>query len=198
MANVDDSDQSDGSEISTNRNDPILHFLLIVIVIVAFTVSIYRLIIAIRRLRHRPQIRGSTLPNSRVPAQSESTQGPVDHDHQPPTVIELVPSLENEKNGSRGLELLSVRQNDIVFEKAGEGRMVGNDANVCAVCLSEFAEEEELRILPECLHSFHKSCVDTWLFSHSTCPICRTKTALLSPLPPEIGRYRTEENDQRI
>ncbi|XP_010512806.1 PREDICTED: RING-H2 finger protein ATL64-like [Camelina sativa] len=43
----------------------------------------------------------------------------------------------------------------------------------CAVCLSEFEEEEEGRILPKCGHSFHVSCIDTWFRSRSTCPLCR-------------------------
>ncbi|XP_010413108.1 PREDICTED: RING-H2 finger protein ATL64-like [Camelina sativa] len=43
----------------------------------------------------------------------------------------------------------------------------------CAVCLSEFEEEEEGRLLPKCGHSFHVSCIDTWFRSRSTCPLCR-------------------------
>ncbi|XP_028773752.1 RING-H2 finger protein ATL13-like [Neltuma alba] len=43
----------------------------------------------------------------------------------------------------------------------------------CAVCLSEFEPEDKLRLLPKCSHAFHMDCIDTWLLSHSTCPICR-------------------------
>ncbi|CAO2813640.1 unnamed protein product [Amaranthus hypochondriacus] len=43
----------------------------------------------------------------------------------------------------------------------------------CAVCLAEFEEGESLRILPKCSHAFHIPCIDTWLTSHITCPICR-------------------------
>ena len=45
----------------------------------------------------------------------------------------------------------------------------------CAVCLSALEDEEMARLLPNCKHSFHVGCIDTWLASHSTCPICRTK-----------------------
>lgn len=59
------------------------------------------------------------------------------------------------------------------YHKAGIScNLVGKDG-VCAVCLGEFEEGEELRTLPECLHSFHVSCIDMWLFSHPNCPICR-------------------------
>ncbi|CAN1228621.1 Putative RING-H2 finger protein ATL49 [Linum grandiflorum] len=60
----------------------------------------------------------------------------------------------------------------------------------CAVCLCEFEQEDKLRLLPKCSHAFHVECIDTWLLSHSTCPLCR------SSLPdnnnhnrPEMERY---------
>ncbi|KAJ0430636.1 putative transcription factor C2H2 family [Helianthus annuus] len=43
----------------------------------------------------------------------------------------------------------------------------------CAVCLGEFEEDEDVRIMPECAHVFHVSCIDMWLFSHDSCPLCR-------------------------
>ncbi|KMZ69036.1 E3 ubiquitin-protein ligase, ATL family [Zostera marina] len=43
----------------------------------------------------------------------------------------------------------------------------------CAVCLCEFDDEDKLRLLPMCTHAFHLNCIDTWLLSNSTCPLCR-------------------------
>ncbi|KAF8779879.1 hypothetical protein HU200_002146 [Digitaria exilis] len=43
----------------------------------------------------------------------------------------------------------------------------------CAVCLSEFEDEERLRLLPKCSHAFHPDCIGEWLASHVTCPVCR-------------------------
>ncbi|XP_050228382.1 RING-H2 finger protein ATL80-like [Mercurialis annua] len=43
----------------------------------------------------------------------------------------------------------------------------------CAICLSEFAAGDEIRVLPQCGHGFHVTCIDTWLGSHSSCPSCR-------------------------
>ncbi|WCJ21682.1 RING/U-box superfamily protein [Euphorbia peplus] len=43
----------------------------------------------------------------------------------------------------------------------------------CPVCLCEFTEKDKLRLLPACSHAFHIDCIDTWLLSNSTCPLCR-------------------------
>ncbi|KAL6185461.1 hypothetical protein ACLB2K_041594 [Fragaria x ananassa] len=55
----------------------------------------------------------------------------------------------------------------------------------CAVCLCEFEPEDKLRLLPKCSHAFHMECIDTWLLSHSTCPLCR------STLLPEFSQNNT-------
>ncbi|KAJ0051496.1 hypothetical protein Pint_00041 [Pistacia integerrima] len=44
----------------------------------------------------------------------------------------------------------------------------------CAVCLSKFEPQDQLRLLPLCCHAFHALCIDTWLESNQTCPLCRS------------------------
>ncbi|XP_062221211.1 RING-H2 finger protein ATL72-like [Phragmites australis] len=44
---------------------------------------------------------------------------------------------------------------------------------LCAVCLEEIESGEMVRQLPACRHLFHVECIDMWLHSHSTCPLCR-------------------------
>ncbi|XP_027337571.1 RING-H2 finger protein ATL54-like [Abrus precatorius] len=51
-----------------------------------------------------------------------------------------------------------------------EGLIEGTE---CLVCLSEFQQEESLKLLPKCSHAFHVPCIDTWLRSHKNCPLCR-------------------------
>ncbi|XP_078438820.1 RING-H2 finger protein ATL13-like [Wolffia australiana] len=63
----------------------------------------------------------------------------------------------------------------------------GKDPFDCAVCLCEFDPDDKLRLLPACSHAFHLPCIDTWLLSHSTCPLCRCpllSAAAESPPPP--------------
>ncbi|KAI3515050.1 hypothetical protein L1887_13799 [Cichorium endivia] len=43
----------------------------------------------------------------------------------------------------------------------------------CAICLAEYEDGDEIRVLPQCGHGFHVGCIDTWLGSHSSCPSCR-------------------------
>ncbi|KAL3623091.1 hypothetical protein CASFOL_031907 [Castilleja foliolosa] len=59
----------------------------------------------------------------------------------------------------------------VKFRKSGEVDAAINDQ--CPVCLSAFAEGEEIRQLSACKHAFHAACVDMWLYSHSSCPVCR-------------------------
>ena len=44
----------------------------------------------------------------------------------------------------------------------------------CTVCLEDFRVGDQVRILP-CLHSYHCSCIDTWLLEHGDCPICKIR-----------------------
>ncbi|PSR98266.1 RING-H2 finger protein [Actinidia chinensis var. chinensis] len=65
-------------------------------------------------------------------------------------------------------------------------KYTNNEANkegTCAVCLGEFTEGEEVRVLHECGHSFHVPCIDMWLWSHPNCPLCRA-VAIPASLPP--------------
>jgi hypothetical protein len=67
-------------------------------------------------------------------------------------------------------------------------------AGCCAVCLEELRDGALVRMLASCKHYFHVECVDVWLLSHATCPVCRGSpgqemvrlgvASLSPPLPP--------------
>ncbi|KAK1274509.1 E3 ubiquitin-protein ligase ATL4 [Acorus gramineus] len=64
----------------------------------------------------------------------------------------------------------------------------------CAVCLSTFEADDRLRLLPSCGHAFHSQCIDAWLRSASTCPLCRSQieSPLPLPTPPPPQEEETE------
>ncbi|KAF8379066.1 hypothetical protein HHK36_028493 [Tetracentron sinense] len=80
-----------------------------------------------------------------------------------------------------GLDEVLIKSIAVCKYKKGDGLVEGTD---CSVCLSEFQEDESLRLLPKCSHAFHLPCIDTWLKSHSNCPLCRANiiSTNLSPL----------------
>jgi hypothetical protein len=64
----------------------------------------------------------------------------------------------------------------------------------CAVCLCEFEMDDELRLLPTCGHAFHVPCIDAWLLSNSTCPLCRG--SILAEYSPDSSPFlRVLESD---
>ncbi|XP_069047896.1 RING finger protein 24 isoform X3 [Lepisosteus oculatus] len=42
---------------------------------------------------------------------------------------------------------------------------------ICAVCLEEFKQKDELGICP-CKHAFHRKCLIKWLEVRKVCPLC--------------------------
>ncbi|PIA55261.1 hypothetical protein AQUCO_00800174v1 [Aquilegia coerulea] len=43
----------------------------------------------------------------------------------------------------------------------------------CSVCLGDYQAEDRLQQIPVCGHTFHMDCIDHWLATHTTCPLCR-------------------------
>ena len=61
----------------------------------------------------------------------------------------------------------------------------------CSICLSNIEEKATVRILPNCKHIFHVECIDMWLFSNTTCPVCRTAVEPIVIAATEHGEVPT-------
>lgn len=84
-----------------------------------------------------------------------------------------------------GLDEALIKTITVCKYRKGDGLIEGTD---CAVCLSEFQDNESLRLLPKCSHAFHLPCIDTWLKSQSNCPLCRANVVVVvHPSPPQTS-----------
>lgn len=101
-------------------------------------------------------------------------------------------------SGGQGVDPVVLRELQVTLYRAKDFA----EALECAVCLAELSDGEAARFLPKCGHGFHAECVDPWLRSHPTCPLCRVDiekpdfSPTPSPLPlppvlPEPANYST-------
>jgi E3 ubiquitin-protein ligase ATL41 len=80
----------------------------------------------------------------------------------------------------RGLDGSALSALPITAYRKGSGPSgsTGGGGADCAVCLSELADGDKVRELPNCGHVFHVECVDAWLRARTTCPLCRAEAEL--------------------
>ena len=73
--------------------------------------------------------------------------------------------------------------NDLILKSNGNGNGTGteneNSKNneSCSICIDEFKNDTDNKIILKlkCDHLFHKECLDPWLITNKSCPLCRIK-----------------------
>ncbi|GLJ39545.1 hypothetical protein SUGI_0808020 [Cryptomeria japonica] len=94
-------------------------------------------------------------------------------------IIEVNTTIEGiNREVPRGLERVVIESIPIFSYSLVKRLKSQANCSDCAVCLTDFAEDDMLRVLPKCSHAFHPECIDGWLFTHTTCPVCRTSLML--------------------
>lgn len=82
-------------------------------------------------------------------------------------------SMNDEKEGEEGNESGSEIGMELVtcsFLKKSYAACTG-----CSICICDFTQGEELRLLPRCGHTFHHDCLLPWLTEQKNiCPLCQT------------------------
>jgi len=68
------------------------------------------------------------------------------------------------------LQTMQIRHYDITARLRNDD-VNSETFNNCAVCLDVLENGKDIRILP-CHHEFHVTCIDKWLISNYTCPLC--------------------------
>ncbi|TVU08682.1 hypothetical protein EJB05_42093, partial [Eragrostis curvula] len=77
---------------------------------------------------------------------------------------------------------------EFVYTESSRRRSGGGDGAQCSVCLGTVQPGEKVRRLPICRHMYHVECIDMWLASHATCPVCRANVQ-----PPVDGKNAETE-----
>ena len=80
--------------------------------------------------------------------------------------------------GARSVDLGKLPE--FVYTLSATHNGSGVDGAQCSVCLGTVQAGEMVRMLPLCKHLYHVECIDMWLASHDTCPLCRAEVE-----PPE-------------
>ncbi|KAI9122179.1 hypothetical protein K1719_006868 [Acacia pycnantha] len=88
--------------------------------------------------------------------------------HSEDPFIALSPATWN-----RGLDESLIREIPTLQFVKGEDHDVSTVYG-CVVCLTEFQQQDMLKVLPKCSHAFHLDCIDIWLQSNANCPLCRS------------------------
>ncbi|KAF7809271.1 RING-H2 finger protein ATL47-like [Senna tora] len=145
---------SSSSSSSGNRISPAVLFIIVVLAIVFFISGLLHLLVRFL-IKHRSS--SSISQSNRYPDMSESDA----YQRQLQQLFHLHDS---------GLDQAFIDALPVFLYKEIIGLKEPFD---CAVCLCEFSEQDKLRLLPMCNHAFHIDCIDTWLLSNSTCPLCR-------------------------
>ncbi|KAL5229760.1 hypothetical protein ABZP36_028536 [Zizania latifolia] len=88
-----------------------------------------------------------------------------------------MPGLDAEAIGGLPVTLYHPRASSPAHAPAGKGAGAGLDddqAAQCSICISALVAGEKVKALPPCGHCFHPDCVDAWLRSQPSCPLCRS------------------------
>ncbi|XP_040997584.1 RING-H2 finger protein ATL11-like [Juglans microcarpa x Juglans regia] len=96
---------------------------------------------------------------------------------------------------ARGVDSSTINTFPTFVYSTVKGLKIGKGSLECAVCLNEFEDDETLRLLPKCSHVFHTDCIDAWLASQSTCPVCRANLILKPGEIPSVMHIPDLDND---
>uniref|UniRef100_A0A0D9WHJ2 RING-type E3 ubiquitin transferase n=1 Tax=Leersia perrieri TaxID=77586 RepID=A0A0D9WHJ2_9ORYZ len=85
-----------------------------------------------------------------------------------------LPGLDAEAIGGLPVTLYQPRDNSMMPPAGKGGGGEDDQAAQCSICISALVAGEKVKALPPCGHCFHPDCVDAWLRSQPSCPLCRS------------------------
>lgn len=69
--------------------------------------------------------------------------------------------------------LILAAETIVIYKNNQEEAKSNCNGDICVICLGEYEDGVRCRILSNCKHMFHQSCVDSWLVEGRDCPLCR-------------------------
>jgi hypothetical protein len=90
---------------------------------------------------------------------------------------ELLERLSPPLSTTHGASPECIDQNSerIIVEDAEAISGLEEHQQVCNICLEDFKEGDNMRLLRPCSHAFHTQCIDQWLCKVASCPICKNE-----------------------
>ncbi|CAM9841222.1 unnamed protein product, partial [Discosporangium mesarthrocarpum] len=61
------------------------------------------------------------------------------------------------------------------LSRTKSGEVCDSTSDMCAICLVEYEPGQILRVIPGCMHRFHKECIDPWLSTKAACAYCKAE-----------------------
>ncbi|CAL5340736.1 unnamed protein product [Camellia sinensis] len=94
----------------------------------------------------------------------------------PPALGRIMESVQMGGQGADGQFDAASVMSQVLHSPALNGLLAGVSEQTgvgCSVCLADYQAEDRLQQIPACGHTFHTDCIDLWLATHTTCPLCR-------------------------
>ena len=97
-----------------------------------------------------------------------------------------------------GLDAHAINGLPVTLYSPPPARKSGEDEREveCSICITALVVGDKVKALPPCGHCFHPDCVDPWLRSHPSCPLCRTGLVTAGAKP--VDAVNGSEDDSPV
>jgi hypothetical protein len=87
---------------------------------------------------------------------------------------QLLEAFGDGTEGRRGASEATIHSlpTQVVMQDPNVSMSSNPEIRTCTICLEHYQKGQTRKCLP-CLHGFHEDCIDTWLRSNASCPICK-------------------------
>jgi hypothetical protein len=102
-----------------------------------------------------------------------------------------ITSVNADDSDNESLSLERINNNSTVSLYSSIENHISAD-QTCSICQNDFENNDIIRKINNCNHSFHLNCIDRWLQNHVTCPSCRYN--LLSSTPSNSNTLNNSRN----